>query len=897
MRKPLSQLAHGDIEYVGAGYRLRLEPDLVDAIRFERLLSEARSAASPIDGVRLLDAALSLWNANPFGNCRLDALEPHRQRLLRGRSAARVAWAEASFNAGDQKAARARVEEFALDEPANERLWFHLAALTYLGGEPVQALRLVDRVRTELVDAVGVTLGPELRDLESAILSHDNVLECYRRHGGVSGSVAVSHNAPSVRLPQWAGELVDREAEIAAICQRIESSASITSIVGPGGVGKTRCAVEAVRASHLQCFGFIDLSAVDDAKGMLTHLAGSFGCPDRDSELGAISSRLQRPGVVILDNLEQVVGAADVLSDLVEWCPEVRWVLTSRVRLGVRSEVTVRLRALDTDSVQDPSPALRCLTSAAERQGAQVAAGDAALEQIAGVLDGLPLALELAGAQLVHRTPEQLLAGLQNPVEVLVDGERNLSRHRSMRACIEFGIELLSSTARTVFQLLTVRKGGVRVDDLSEVIDDALDLTSGIGELRDACLVAVNVDHDGVERLILPSVLRGFETSPAANDDHVAVLDRAVTRRVLGAASFDTVEADLVDIRRLLRRGTMNSGFLPEAMRLGTALVVFWWARRLVEGREWCHEFIASRAAPRSGAYVHALNTAAFLDFYAGDCRAARQSLDTCLSHLDSEGPLNSAGALAAQARALSLRSMIDGAGDDPDRAQRDASRAVALARDIGSIELLAVTLGNAGDVAGAAGQYSRAAELCYESIECFRGLQTEWLAAAPYARLGDYAAAQGDNEQARLWYDRSISLWDDRVLGAGAAQTLAGLARLLISEGDTEGAADRIDTALAAAQSFGSRGEYPWVALAAAELLFSQGLRDTSVQLFSLGRFHGRRSGQLTEWSVRCHHGRLAAAAADGSVAKPSMLTAMAQTVAMEDMPDRIREALGQLT
>ena len=172
------------------------------------------------------------------------------------------------------------------------------------------------------------------------------------------------------------------------------------------------------------------------------------------------------------------------------------------------------------------------------------------------------------------------------------------------------------------------------------------------------------------------------------------------------------------------------------------------------------------------------------------------------------------------------------------------AEQAVELARASGDLQTLFYALGNAGDVATTAGDVEAARDRYVECIDRLQRIGLDWLSAAPHARLGDLALSAGDHQRARMWFDRSIALWSARDLGPGAPQTLAGLARLDLVEGDLEGARRNLDTALTTAERCGSRGEYPWIVVGYGGLMAALGRREEAATLFGLGLRHGPRAG-----------------------------------------------------
>ena len=282
-------------------------------------------------------------------------------------------------------------------------------------------------------------------------------------------------------------------------------------------------------------------------------------------------------------------------------------------------------------------------------------------------------------------------------------------------------------------------------------------------------------------------------------------LDLAVFGRVQAlftGAPPGSIEPDLADIRRLLQRGLDQPDALDTAQQLAASLILYWWAVRITEGRRWLDHLLTRGASKPSPMRPYAAQTAAFLDFYVGDGETARRRLESALEE-ELADP-------SAHSRLLALLAMLDVADGEVEVATTRAERAVELARASGDLQTLFYALGNAGDVATTAGDVEVARVRYVECIDRLQRIGLDWLSAAPHARLGDLALSAGDHQRARMWYDRSIALWSARDLGPGAPQTLAGLARLDLVEGDLEGARRHLDTALTTAERCGSRGGVP---------------------------------------------------------------------------------------
>ena len=900
VRGLLAQSGIGITHTTPAGYVLEISPGQVDALCFEAIAAEARTCDDDAIRVRQLDSALKLWRGDPFGGCALDGLQPHRAWLLRLRSGVVDERTAADVRLGVSAHTVAAIRSLLIDEPTNERLWLHLAAALYSSGNPAAALVSIADARRQLDEQLGVVPGPELAELARRILAHDRVEQWYRELTGdrrPTGSVdATAHAVPmSMALPQWSGDLIGRDDAVSEIARLIESGGPIITVVGPGGIGKTRCAVEATRRAATPCRGFVDASVTSSGPSLLLQLAGSFGIPDRDDTVSAVAKHLgdgQR-GVVVVDNCEQIVDAGAAIAQLADRCPTTVWLVTSRIELGVVQERVVRLAPLDHEpGTADPSPAARLLAAAAERRGVPIArTRGTAIEQVAASIGGIPLALELAACQLQHLEPQALIQALVDPLDTLIDPRQTVIRHRSMRACFQLGFDRLNGDAADLFVLLSQRLSGIRYDDINALWRRTTPLPSAVAELVEVGFATTAPDSTGATRIIQLPLVRAFGqmVERPVELDVVLALDGAVLARAQASTSTAGarfVEPDLPDIRRILQAGVDDDSARELALQLILLLTVYWWSHRITEGRQWFDMLLSRKRPQPSGSRSYAMHAAAFLDFYVGDADKARNRLAAALGD-DPVDPL-------ARSRLLSLQAMLDAADDRDRSAGKRAAEAISLARSAGNEQMLSLALGDGGDVALAAGDAATARDRYVECIERLRRSGLGWLSAAPHARLGDLELSAGEHGRARMWFDRSIALWLSRELGPGAPQTLAGLARLEVVEGDLASARRHLDTALGTAERCGSRGEYPWVVLGYAALLAADGRHGAAAQLFDLGLYHGRQAGhrvrRLIDAELRPLHRSVTAHDEAAQTIDP-----LNRTTALEDLPTLVRRVVAE--
>ncbi|WP_433565644.1 BTAD domain-containing putative transcriptional regulator [Nocardia sp. CA-151230] len=481
----------GDGEFVesaGAGYRLAVDPESVDALRFARLAEQGRKALRDRDSgaaMTLLDEALGLWRGPALADVR-DApfAESQGARLDEARLAAEEDRAEAALAVGDPQAVVATLSELVAAHPLRERARALLMRALYAAGRQAEALESFEAGRRLLADELGADPSAELMDAHLAILRADEV-------------AAVSNR----RLPTPLTSFVGREDELARLVPLVAQTRLVT-LIGPGGTGKTRLALAAGnRVRGDVCF--VELAPLVDGVQAAQAIASALGCRDlsahaapgpRDFESQLVAVLTDRPLLLILDNCEHVVlDIARLAHRLLVACPGLRILATSREALRVTGETLFpvpQLPMAPPDSAladQLAAPAVRLFAdrAAAVRPGFLPDAGSIALvARICRRLDGLPLAIELAAARLRSLDLPEIDARLTDRFRLLARGDRTAEpRHQTLQAVVAWSWELLDHAEQQLAQRFSVFTGGAtaeqarRVCDIDDIDDLLADLT------------------------------------------------------------------------------------------------------------------------------------------------------------------------------------------------------------------------------------------------------------------------------------------------------------------------------------------------------------------------------------------------------------------------------------
>lgn len=465
------------------GYRL--DPDCVDvdAARIPRLVAQASEAirgGRSAEAIGFLREASEAFRGDPYADVPDTALPAGEvQRLDELRWAVAEEMFEAELARGNGHACISDVEAFVERHPFRERAWGQLMLALYQAGRAADALAAYGRARVVLAAELGLEPGPALRAIEQSILTNDPRLQ---RDALVRVGLGPSS------LPAAVSQIVGRARELADLDRLVEESRLVT-LTGIGGIGKTRLAVEfAARTVGRYGHGpyFVDLVPIGDGELVPAAVAAVLGV-----DVGAADDAMERvrlaiadePVVLVVDNCEHLLpGIADVIARLLASAPRLRVVATSRQPLDVAGE---RVWPLDPLSVPAATASIEEVRSS--ESGAlflaclpmNVAARALSADDIAAVgsvcrgLEGMPLGLELAAARTRTLSLPELAVRLEHAIgELARPGPGASPRHRSMRAALDWGFQLLSPPARAALRAMSVFAGGCELPAFAAVCCD-----------------------------------------------------------------------------------------------------------------------------------------------------------------------------------------------------------------------------------------------------------------------------------------------------------------------------------------------------------------------------------------------------------------------------------------
>jgi predicted ATPase/DNA-binding SARP family transcriptional activator len=472
------------------GYVLELDEEAVDVHRFARLVAAGQQATDPDEVIALLAEAELLWRGDALAEFAYeDFASLPAARLQELRLAAVEERLDAEVARGNHSAVVVELEDAVATHPLRERLRALLMLALYRSGRQADALRVFQEGRAILGEELGLEPGPELRRAEAAILAHDPELDA-----------PAPSAPPSARaiLPAPLTPLVGRAEEVATLTALVDAHRLVT-LVGPGGVGKTRLAVEVgrLRAADLPHGGcLVELAPVGDPTGVRTAVASALDLPDPDRLIEVLADREL---VLLLDNCEHVISAAaEAVEDVLRHCPGVSVIATSREGLRIPGE------ELWTVPPLTPVDAGALFVARARSVGAALEETEderALIEEICTRLDGLPLAIELAAARTRAFTIHHVASRLHDRFRLLTGGSRTaLPRQQTLSAVVDWSYDLLFEDEQRVFERLSVFPGGCDLATAAAVCADD-DLPAG--ELEDIIPALVE------KSLVIPASVAG----------------------------------------------------------------------------------------------------------------------------------------------------------------------------------------------------------------------------------------------------------------------------------------------------------------------------------------------------------------------------------------------------
>jgi predicted ATPase/DNA-binding SARP family transcriptional activator len=821
------------------GYRLNVDDDQLDALRFEKLLRSAeaaRSAGQADIAASALREALDLWRGPAlsdvadlqFARADADRLEEARLTALENR-------VDADLACGRHASLVAELDSLAASHPLRERFTGQRILALYRCGRQAEALSAYADLRARLAEELGIDPSPGLRLLQQRILRQDPALDWRAARSNADEDthvLAAAGGAPAGQalngaaaipaaanlgdatelaqlslpraitgpgLPAETTSFVGRETELDMV-EELLRRARLVTLTGPGGSGKSRIALRAgtrVSSWYQDGVWLVELAPVSRPELVVPAVARALPARDEPGRtlLDSIVAKLRdTEALLIVDNCEQVIdAAAQVIATLLQSCPRLRVLATSQTRLGVLGEAswpvppltvpepdTRELAAVaDVESVR-----LLCDRATLVRPGFSLTAENAAVvSDICRRLDGIPLAIELAAARVNALTVTQLSTRLGDRFELLTGGSRTgLPRHRTLEAAIEWSHDLLSENEQICFRRMAVFAGGCTIDAAEAVLpDQKLPREAVFGTvtaLIDRSLLTTEERSGSMRYGMLESIRQYALGRLAAAGEATALGDRHLAWLLDFATKADLAGPDQAAWLDMLEdeRGNFRAGL------------------------EWCLA-PQDRSPGRHPAMALAL-AGALAPFWLvrGPVEVARRALDAALA---AAGP----GA-DSRLRVVAL----DGAGQlasvqaDHDAQWAYQQESLAIWRELDDNARVASCLSDLGSVAHIRGEYAAAQAMYAEAVELAERAGDAQQMGKALNGLGRQALHHGDLDTATRYYTEGMARFREVGDLRQATLILGNLGVVAIAMGDLALAEQRLAEHLDNARRLGDR-------------------------------------------------------------------------------------------
>ena len=698
---------------------------------------------------------------------------------------------------------------------------------------------------------------------------------------------------PPLPLPAPCTSFIGREKELAHVKQLLRSEqVRLVTLSGAGGSGKTRLALRAAGEMTDSFPGgvyLLSLASVIDAGTVVSTIAQNLGLrhtggmPLPEALQLYVRSAVQAPTLLLLDNFEQLVSAAPLLTALLASSPELKMLVTSRAVLDLSGEYDFPVSCLPApdpkqlppleELIQNPAVSLFLERATAVNPAFRLGEDNsAAVAEICFRLDGLPLAIELAAARVKILPPAALLAWPGNSLDLLTCGPRDVpSRQQTLRKTIDWTYSLLSEAEQTLFRRLAVFSGGCTLESAEAVCNTRRDLAipvlDGISSMVNKHLLQRKDDKTAEGRFTMLQTIReyGLERLKASGEEELTRRAHAAYSVVLaeeGAAElaeedranwltlWDAEYDNLRDALDWLIR--TESG--EWALRLGTALFAFWERREhLAEGRERLEAVLDMTSTTGStGVRARAAWYAAIFADQQGDfgraIRLHHESLRIYRELSDSRGIAAQLGYLG-----LGLRQVGKVA-----EARTFYEQSVSACRQLGDETALARALSNFAEFNIAQGDHALARSLFQEALSMFRergdGSGVGW----SLNHLGDIAFEENDLEEASRLYRAGYDVFQGLGDRWGIARSLTDLGRLASEQNDQDDARRLLEQAL---RTFAGLGHTRGVARVLEELA-CVAVREQNFEhaltLSAAAQGILQRIGKLKRQAERARHDRI---------------------------------------
>jgi predicted ATPase/DNA-binding SARP family transcriptional activator/DNA-binding CsgD family transcriptional regulator len=672
-----------------------------------------------------------------------------------------------------------------VEDPTNEEAHAQLMRLYALSGRQAEALAQYERLREALSGQLGTEPGTTTRRLHGEIAAGRFPPSQRTAPAPEEPPHSGKHNLPAART-----NFVGREREVVEV-KRMLAMTGLLTLTGTGGCGKTRLALEVARdlvGAYPDGVWLVELAPLSNPALVPQAVAATLGVreqPGRPLLDTLLDVLADKEALLILDNCEHLIDAAARLTEsLIDTCPRLRVLATSREPLGVRGELSWLVPSLSVpeeqrsptvDELEGYESARLFTDRASDRYpGFELRPENAgAVAQVCARLEGIPLAIELAAARVGVLSAEQISERLGHSLKLLTVGERSADhRHQTLRATLDWSYELLGKPEQVLFRRLSVFAGGFTLEAAESVgagegIEEE-DVLEFLGRLVDKSLVVAEESWEAGARYRLLEPVRQYAEEKLRVSGEVEAVGLRHTGFFFALAEeaepelsgprqaewLDRLETDHDNLRAALSWALEHE--INVGARMAGALCRFWHTRGyLSEGREYLEAVARTDMIP-GAVRAKALDGLGWIAEPQGDYERARvayeESLKLYRSSNDKRGVANTLGDLGSLA--------LD--RGDYEQATSLLEESLALHRELGSKEEVVGVLDGLGVLASAKGDLEHSISFFSEALALSRETGNVRRNAASLGNLGVTMLVHGDPEQATVLLEESLALFRD---------------------------------------------------------------------------------------------------------------------------------------
>ena len=643
----------------------------------------------------------------------------------------------------------------------------------------------------------------------------------------------------TTNLPAQRTAFIGRDQEVATLKELLlRPDVQLLTLTGPGGIGKTRLALQA--ASELTDnfpggISFVSLAAVSDPGLLPSLIAQAVGLKENGGHaaLEQLKQHLRdsrMSSLILIDNFEHLLPAAPTVAELLTTAPKFKVIVTSRAPLHIYGEREFPVPPLTLPDIQkrvsvetlakNPAVALFLERATAVKPNFELTKKNAAtIAAICARLDGLPLAIELAAARIKLLAPSAIEERLESRLQLLTGGAKDLpERQQTLRGAIDWSYGLLTEAEQKLFRRLSVFSGGCTLEGVEAVCNTRQDLNvdvfEGVASLVDKSLLQ-QTEGQSESRFVMLETIREFGLERLTDGKEDSATHRAhAAYSVVMAEEFASQAADPANTNwvasfeseynnfRIALEWLIQTGNAEWGLRLGAALFQFWETREyLTEGRDQLEKLLKLESAKtRNSVRARVLFCAGVLTGEQGDYQSACVFLD---ESLDISRELNDKRGVGVALNALAVHARDQG---DLAASRSLFEQNLTAWREIDDRIVIARSLSNLANVVKAQRDYTLARSLFEECLSIFRELGDSNGMAWSLNYQGDVAREQGDIAVARGFYEEALALFRQLGDNWGIAGCLGDLGNLACDNNDYEAARTLYTESLQLFQELGQK-------------------------------------------------------------------------------------------